>query len=289
MQSQENSINIALIQMTSGQNLDENLRFLIEHIKEAALGGADYIQTPENSLLMELDGKKLAGIVSSTDYDTALSTLFNLAGELGIWLHIGSAAIALPISKTTNPDQKMLANRSFLIGPDYSANSPQDHHYFYDKIHMFDVTLPNGERYHESGNYQAGNKAVVVDCGFAKFGMTICYDLRFPALFRHLAHAGAEIISVPAAFTKTTGEAHWHTLLQARAIETGCFVVASGQTGLHQNGRETFGHSLIVAPWGDILLDAGTEPGVYCQQIDIQKVNAARQIIPSLQHDRNFD
>lgn len=291
-------VTLALIQMTSGKTFEKNFEFLSEHITEAVKQGATYVQTPENSLLMELNPKEVASVTASDAYKDALHQLFLSAATHKIWLHIGSAAIPLDQPETTVGGNFKFANRSYLIGPDHSVSDVDKFLFFYDKLHMFDVTLPNGEHYNESASYQAGEKSVVVDCDFnsthtpkdisTKLGMTICYDLRFPALFRHLAQSGAEIISVPAAFTKTTGEAHWHVLLRARAIETGCFIVAAGQTGKHDNGRETFGHSLIVSPWGDILLDAGNEPGVYSYEIDLRQVEKTRQIVPSLNHSKDF-
>ena len=285
-------LNVALIQMTSGGDLEQNLDFLIKHITLAAQKGAEYIQTPENSLFMELDPKKVAHITQAQEYTQALKELFQCAAAHKVWLHIGSIASPLSEKRTNDKGHALLANRSYLIGPEYSATQDQQGLYFYDKIHMFDVTLPNGEHYQESASYAPGEKALVVECDFndfsTKLGMTICYDLRFPALYRHLALEGAEMISVPAAFTQTTGEAHWHVLLRARAIETGCFILASGQTGLHENGRSTFGHSLIISPWGEVLLDAGREPGVYHKTIDLSEVQRVRQIVPSLNHGKLF-
>lgn len=296
--TETSTLTLALIQMTSGKTLEKNFEFLSEQIDEAVKQGATYIQSPENSLLMELNPKEVARITTSEAYKDALQQLFLKAAAQKIWLHIGSAAAPLTDHQDTGNGKFKFANRSYLIGPDYSPATADTHLFFYDKIHMFDVTLPNGEHYNESASYQAGESSVVAGCNFSnthapqniltKLGMTICYDLRFPALFRHLACSGAEIISVPAAFTKTTGEAHWHILLRARAIETGCFIVAAGQTGKHDNGRETFGHSLVISPWGDILLDAGTEPGVYSCQIDLRQVERTRQIVPSLSHGKDF-
>ncbi len=294
----KSSLKIALIQMTSGKTLEKNFDFLNEQIAKAAKLGASYVQSPENSLLMELNPKEVARVTKSDAYKEALKQLFLSAAHHKIWLHIGSVALPLTDKQNESDGKVKFANRSYLISPEYSPSSDEKHLFFYDKIHMFDVTLPNGERYNESASYKAGERSVLVDCDFncthapiplnAKLGMTICYDLRFPALFRHLAQQGAELISVPAAFTKTTGEAHWHVLLRARAIETGCFIVASGQTGEHDNGRKTFGHSLIVSPWGEVLLDAGVEPGTYTQTIDLTAVERARQIVPSLKHGKNF-
>ena len=197
-----------------------------------------------------------------------------LAKDLGIWLSVGSLAIKVAADK--------VANRSFLMGPDGRI------HARYDKIHMFDVELPNGETYEESRNYRPGGEAVVADTPFGRLGLTICYDLRFPHLYRALAKAGASYLTVPSAFTQVTGEAHWHVLLRARAIETGCFVFAAAQSGTHENGRKTFGHSLIVGPWGEVLADGGTQTGVVTADIDPARVSEARGRIPALQHDRDF-
>ena len=290
-------LNVALIQMTSSGDLEQNFEFLLEHIKHAADKGARYIQTPENSLLMELDPKRVASIAQSKEYAQAINELYKCAAELNIWLHVGSLATLLAEKERDEGEQNekgkaVLANRSYLIGPKSLDNQSQQDLYFYDKIHMFDVKLPNGENYQESAAYKPGEKAVVADCDFqefrAKVGMTICYDLRFPALYRHLALEGAEVISVPAAFTQLTGEAHWHILLRARAIETGCFLIAAAQTGLHDNNRQTYGHSLIIAPWGDVLLDGGGEPGHYLQTIDLSQIQKARQSVPSLKHGKLF-
>jgi len=173
-------------------------------------------------------------------------------------------------------------NRSFLIGPEGNVLAS------YDKIHMFDIELPDGESYRESANYQPGETAVISDLPWGRIGLTICYDVRFPALYRALAESGAYFITVPSAFTRKTGEAHWHALLRARAIETGCFVFAAAQAGLHENKRETYGHSLIIAPWGEILAEGGVEPGVFLAKIDPAKVETARKTVPSLQHGRRF-
>ena len=197
-----------------------------------------------------------------------------LASELKIYLHIGSLALR------ATPERAV--NRSFLIAPtgDILAS--------YDKIHMFDIELDGGESYRESANYQPGETAVISDLPWGRLGLTICYDVRFPALYRALAEAGAAFISVPSAFTVRTGQAHWHTLLRARAIENGCFVFAAAQAGKHESGRETYGHSLIVDPWGEILAEAGTETGVILAKIDPAKVSTVRKTIPSLQHGRRF-
>lgn len=272
----------ALVQMTASKSLDKNLAFLDDTIREAAGNGATYILTPENSLLMDLDGQRVAEVTGSAAYAEALSSLHQLAGEHGVTLHIGATPVLLSALLSRASSGPQLANRSYLIGPDGQLIGQ------YDKIHMFDVSLPGGESYRESATYKPGAEAVVVDGGFAKIGLTICYDLRFPSLYRTLAQAGAEMITVPAAFTQYTGKAHWHVLLRARAIETGCFVFASAQTGAHETGRSTFGHSLIISPWGEVLVDGGTEPGVSYAEIDLTEIGASRRAVPSLTHDRDF-
>ena len=280
-------ITIALVQMTASKSVESNLTFLETHIRKAAEQGAQYVQTPENSLLMDLDGERVRQVVNSDLYHQGLERLFALAKEHQIWLHIGASPVMVDhASAQPEDDQKsvpQLANRSFVVGPDGRVRD------FYDKIHMFDVQLPGGEHYRESTNYLSGERAVVVETDFARLGLSICYDLRFAGLYRQLAQAGAEIIAVPAAFTAYTGKAHWHVLLRARAIETGCFVVASAQTGLHETKRETFGHSLVIAPWGDVVLDSGPQAGVFMTKIDLQQVHEARSQVPSLRHDRPFE
>ena len=273
----DEKLKIGIVQMNSGSDFEANCEKLTQFIKAAAGDGACYVQTPENSLLMELDKTRVEAIADSENYAQALGSIGKLAGELQIYIHLGSAATLLNDGR--NPK---LANRSYLFGPDGNLVS------FYDKIHMFDAELPQGESYRESASYRAGEKAVVTDCGFANVGLTICYDLRFPRLFRSLASAGAEIICVPAAFTRQTGAAHWHILLRARAIETGSFIIASAQTGRHDNGRETFGHSLIVGPWGNVLVDGGTAPSYYCAEIELAEIEAARSAIPALYSDQTF-
>jgi predicted amidohydrolase len=207
--------------------------------------------------------------------NAALDRFRALAAELGIHLHIGSLAIKI--------DDTRVANRSYVIGPE-GAIAAQ-----YDKLHLFDVDLAGGESYRESHHARAGGKAVLVDLPFGRLGLSICYDLRFPQLYRALAAAGAEFIAVPAAFTRQTGEAHWHVLIRARAIETGAFMLAASQGGLHENGRSTFGHSLIVAPWGELLAEGGEEPGVIFADIDPAASDEARARIPALKHDRDFE
>ena len=274
-------LRVGLIQMTASKSLDDNLDFLLARIDEAIEGGAAYILSPENSLIMNLDAKEVANVAGSAAYKDALTALDELARKQDIWLHIGASPIVLE-TKAGGHEAPSLANRSLLFAPPGRTGGT------YDKIHMFDVALPGGESYRESKNYQPGEQAVVIDCGFAKLGMTICYDLRFPVLYRQLAQAGAEMISAPAAFTQITGEAHWHILLRSRAIETGCFVVAAAQTGLNETGRKTYWHSLVVSPWGEVLLDAGEDVGVFFAELDFCEVGDVRTRIPSLDHDRHF-
>ncbi len=265
----------ALIQMRSGRDVAKNLADAADLVREAAEKGAQYVQTPEITTLMELDRKRLFEAIRVEEGNPAVSIFSALAKELGIWLHIGSMAVLLKNEK--------IANRSFLLGPD------GDVHARFDKIHMFDVELPGGETYRESRNYQAGDTAVLAALPWGTLGMTVCYDLRFPHLYRALAKGGADFLAIPSAFTRKTGEAHWHVLLRARAIENGCFVLAAAQAGKHESGRETFGHSLIVSPWGDIIAEGdGAQPGVVVADIDPRAVLEARQRIPSLQHDRPY-
>jgi len=264
----------ALVQMRTGLLPEPSLEQGTKLIRQAAEAGADYVQTPEVSNLMQLNRKALFEHLATEEDDKSLKAYRALAAELKIHLHIGSLALRCSPEKAVN--------RSFLIGPDGSLLAS------YDKIHMFDIDLPDGESYRESANYQPGETAVISDLPWGRIGLTICYDVRFPALYRALGEGGASFISVPSAFTRKTGEAHWHVLLRARAIETGCFILAAAQAGLHENKRETFGHSLIVDPWGEVIADGGVEPGVVLAKINPAKVETARKAIPSLQHGRRF-
>jgi len=264
----------ALVQLRTGLLPQDNLVEATRLIRDAATAGADYIQTPEVTNVMQENRKALFDLLAYEADDLSLKAYRDLARELNVHLHIGSLAL-----KAT-PDRAV--NRSFLIAPSGEILAS------YDKIHMFDIDLPNGETYRESANYQPGETAVIADLPWGRIGLTICYDLRFPALYRALAEAGAAFITVPAAFTQKTGEAHWHPLLRARAIENGCYILAAAQGGLHQNKRETFGHSLIVNPWGEIIAEGGQEPGFVIAKIDPAKVASVRGSIPSLQHGRRF-
>ncbi|MEA2951951.1 MAG: deaminated glutathione amidase [Alphaproteobacteria bacterium] len=264
-----------LIQMRSGVTPQANLDAAVKLIGEAKDAGADYVQTPEMTNIMELKHDRLFAAIVAEESDVCLSTFRELARALAIHLHIGSLAIK------TSPDHA--ANRSFLIDPKGEIVAR------YDKIHMFDVDLVGGESYRESRNYRAGDFGIVANLPWGRLGMSVCYDLRFPALYRAMAEAGASYLAVPSAFTRQTGEAHWHILLRARAIENGSFVFAAAQGGKHENGRETFGHSLIVDPWGCILAEGGTEPGIVLAKIDPTEISTARGRIPSLQHGRRFE
>lgn len=264
----------ALIQLNTGDSIPEATGVAEALIREAAVAGADFISTPETTHLMEMNRKSVLEKVFEQKDDPGLQKFQALASELRVWLHIGSL-----ITKVAGD---RLANRSFMIGPDGGIAAS------YDKVHLFDVDLGGGETYRESALYDGGGEGVMVKTPIGAFGMSICYDLRFPYLYRALAHAGANVILVPAAFTRPTGEAHWHTLLRARAIETGCFVLAAAQTGKHATGRSTYGHSLVIDPWGEVLADAGEAVGVTLVNLDLEKVAAARQKIPSLQHGRQI-
>ena len=265
----------ALIQMRSGLTPGANSDDAVRMIGEAKSAGADYVLTPEMTNILAARREQLFSVVVEEEADASLATLREVARKLGIYVHIGSLAIKI------SPDRA--ANRSFLIGPkgDILAR--------YDKIHMFDVDLAGGESYRESRNYRPGELAVLADLPWGRLGLTVCYDLRFPALYRALAEAGATMLAIPSAFTKQTGEAHWHILMRARAIENGSFVFAAAQGGKHENGRDTYGHSLIVDPWGRIIAEGGTEPGVIMAEINPAEVASARARIPSLQHGRRFE
>ncbi|MGE5260242.1 MAG: carbon-nitrogen hydrolase family protein [Actinomycetota bacterium] len=273
--SGERRFRAGLVQLCSGRSVKPNLDKAEALIRRAARGGAIYVQTPENTGLMELKPELVLDAAETEERNAPLAHLRALARELGIFLHIGSLAIKL--------DQARVANRSYVIDPEGQVAAR------YDKLHMFDVDLPGGESYRESQYFRPGDKAVVVDLPFGRLGLSVCYDLRFPALYRALASAGAEFIAVPSAFTKQTGEAHWRVLIRARAIETGTFVLAASQGGLHENGRATFGHSLIVSPWGEVLAESGEEPGVIFADIDLAASDEARARIPVLKHGRNFE
>jgi predicted amidohydrolase len=263
-----------LVQMRSGLDPGINLAAALAAIEEAKRAGADYVLTPEMTNIIA-KRERLIATIADEELDPTLAALRDAARKLSIYVHIGSLAVKAA------PDKA--ANRSFLIDRAGEVIAR------YDKIHMFDVDLANGESYRESRTYRPGELAVVADLPWGRLGVTVCYDLRFPALYRALAEVGASFFSIPSAFTVQTGEAHWHVLLRARAIENGCFVFAAAQGGTHESGRETYGHSLVVDPWGQILAEGGTEPGVILADIDPAQVAAARARIPSLHHGRRFE
>jgi predicted amidohydrolase len=270
-----------LVQLTVGDDPGQNLPETLRLVREAAAGGAELVLTPECTNALSSDRAHQRSVLEPEATDQTLAALRAAAAEHGIWLLIGSLGL-----KTDDPDGRF-ANRSFLIAPDGSIMAR------YDKIHMFDVDVSPTEVYRESSGYRPGGQAVLARTPLGLLGLTVCYDLRFSHLHRRLAQAGAQILTVPAAFNHITGAAHWEVLLRARAIETGCFVLAPAQTGFHPEtvgkGRRTHGHSLAVAPWGEILADAGTEPGVTFVEIDLAEVDRARARIPSLAHDRPFE
>ena len=270
----------ALVQLCSGDDPDANLPVTERLIREAATGGATLVATPEVTNMVSASRARQDAQLRLEQDDETLARLRAVAAELGIWLVIGSLAL-----KTGDADGRF-ANRSFLIGPDGAVVAR------YDKIHMFDVALAGGETYRESAGFRPGDRAVVATAGPARIGLSVCYDMRFPRLYRDLAQAGAQILTIPAAFTVPTGRAHWHTLLRARAIETGCFVLAPAQSGAHPAAegkpRRTFGHSLAVAPWGEVLADAGDDIGVTLVDLDLAEVARARAMVPSLDHDRPY-
>jgi len=267
-------VRVGLLQLRSSDNPAQNLVRTTDLIRDAVSDGAEFILTPEVTNCVSFDRKHQADILCDEAADPTLAGLREAAKTRGIWLLIGSLAL-----KSGDSDGRFV-NRSFLIGPDGGIRAR------YDKIHMFDVTVSETETYRESSGYRAGEAAVVADTGFARIGMTICYDVRFPYLYRHLAQEGASILTVPSAFSPVTGAAHWETLLRARAIETGSFVLAPAQSGTHDvtsgRARKTWGHSLVVGPWGDVHLDAGTDEGAYVVEIDLKDVVRARRRISSL-------
>lgn len=264
----------ACIQMTARMEPRENIEMLRELIGRACDDGADFVGTPECSSFMALGRKNTFARAQAEAENEVLAAMRMLAKERARWLLIGSIFVKL--------SEDAVANRCYLLDPDGNVAAS------YDKIHMFDVDLEGGESYRESNVFAPGDAAVALDTPFARLGLSICYDVRFPALYRALAKSGAEVFAVPAAFTRKTGTAHWHVLLRARAIETGSWVLAPAQCGDHEDGRETFGHALIVDPWGNVVADAGTEPGVIMAEIDTARVAKARGMIPSLHNDRPF-
>jgi len=268
------SFKAACVQLRSTGDVAQNIRDTSALVREAAGQGARFIATPENTNIMAQDNRAKLAATFDEPNDPSLPAFSALAKDLKIWLLIGSLHIKVSDTRT--------ANRSFLLAPDGTVQAR------YDKIHLFDVTVAQGESYRESSQVEGGQTCVLADTELGPVGMTICYDLRFPQLYRRLAQAGAFAFTIPSSFTVPTGQAHWHVLMRARAIETGAFVIAPAQGGLHDNGRKTYGHSMIVGPWGDVLAEAGSDPGVIVAEIDPALSAAARAKVPSLQHDRDF-
>ncbi|GAB4521839.1 MAG: carbon-nitrogen hydrolase family protein [Roseibium sp.] len=269
------SFTAACVQLRSGKTLVDNVEAAEALVREAARDGARYIQTPEMSNVLVRSREELFERISEAGTDPFLAMARRLAAELNVYLHLGSLAVLAGGGK--------VANRAFLVASDGSVAAT------YDKIHMFDVDLPNGESWRESATYEPGTRSVIADLPFARVGMAVCYDIRFPAIFRMQARQGAEVLTGPAAFTRQTGEAHWHVLQRARAIENGAFVISAAQGGTHEDGRETYGHSLIVDPWGKVLAEIdGDEPGHVLAEIDTEKVAQARGRIPAIANEREF-
>lgn len=266
---------MACVQMTSGRNPADNLPLIETRLRKAAAAGAQLIALPETCVFMERGQKAMQARLTAQEDNADLKQLAALTAELGVYVLIGSMVLAAE-------DGDKAVNRSLLLTPDGRVAA------HYDKVHMFDVTLESGEHHSESASYQAGDTLCMADIGVAKLGLSICYDVRFAGLYRRLAEAGADIISVPSAFTRPTGAAHWHVLLRARAIETGCFIIAPAQIGAHENGRETYGHSLIIDPWGGILAEAQDTDEIIYATLDMTLVGKARAQIPALQHGRAY-
>jgi predicted amidohydrolase len=265
---------VACVQMNSGREIAPNIETARTLVRRARDMGADFITTPENVTLLDRSRKQLLQKARPESDHPAIPAFRDMARETGAWLLAGSLTIKLNDEQT--------ANRSYLFDPSGNAVAQ------YDKIHMFDVDLKGGDSYRESATFRPGGEAVLAPTPWGLLGMTVCYDVRFAYLYRALAHAGASFLSVPAAFTEFTGRAHWHVLLRARAIETGCFVIAPAQSGLHEDGRRTFGHSLVIAPWGEVLADGGEGVGVVTAVIDTTRIEEARGMVPALTHDKTF-
>ena len=268
------ALKVAALQITSGPSTADNLAMLTPLIAEAAAAGAQFIALPENCVRMVQGRSAQLAEAYTPENHPAIRAFAALAKQHKVWILAGSIAVLV--------EPERFANRCYLFAPTGAVAAT------YDKIHLFDVQLANGETYRESALFTAGDKAVVVETDFGKLGLTICYDIRFPHLYRALAKAGAAIITVPAAFTVPTGQAHWESLLRARAIETGAFIIAPAQCGTHDAKRKTYGHAMIISPWGEVLAMAGAEPTILYASLDLAKVQEARQMIPSLQHDRPF-
>lgn len=267
-------VKIGIVQMRSSRDMAQNLVDATALVREAAAKGATYVLTPEVSNIFEPDKDRLKAVAMRQDVDIFVKGFSALAKELGIYLHAGSLAL--------DAGQEKLANRSLLFGPDGKLMAA------YDKIHLFDIDLPNGDTYRESATYNPGEAAVTAQLPDFKLGFAICYDMRFPRLANALANAGCNVLAYPAAFTVPTGQAHWHVLLRARAIETGSFVISAAQGGVHDSGRATYGHSIVISPWGEVLAELGDEPGVLMVDVDMAQSVDVRARIPALKHARDF-
>jgi predicted amidohydrolase len=267
-------LRVACLQLNSGSDLPANVATVRALAREAAGNGAQFVLTPEYAFMLDGRGRVMRDGALPDDGGEVLAEMRELARELQVWLLLGSL--------TVRTEEERIANRSVLVAADGAIIAS------YDKIHMFDVTLPDGKVIRESSAYLPGDRAVIADTPWGKLGLTVCYDLRFPALFRALARAGAAFISVPSSFQRQTGKAHWHPLLRARAIENECFIFAPAMCGDHPGDRQTYGHSLIIDPWGEILADGGEAPGIVFGEIDLARVAKVRRMIPSLEHDREF-
>jgi predicted amidohydrolase len=263
----------ALLQMRSGRQIGPNIDSVAKAMRDAKAAGAVYFQTPEMTTIIERDRAALLAAIGDDRTNPELDALRTIARENGLYLHVGSMAVRIG---------DKAANRAFVIDPGGDVVAQ------YDKIHLFDVDLAGGESWRESNSYQGGTEAVVANLPFARVGLAICYDVRFPQLFRAYGDAGVEVLTIPAAFTRQTGEAHWHVLQRARAIENGAFVLSAAQAGLHEDGRETYGHTIAIDPWGRVMTDAGSEPGLAYVDIDTAQVHAARAKIPNLKNARPF-
>jgi predicted amidohydrolase len=267
-------LRVACLQLNSGSDLTANVANVRAMARQAAAGGAKFVLTPEYALMLDGRGRVMREGALPADGGAALGEMRELARDLGVWLLLGSL--------TVRTEEERIANRSVLVAADGAIVAS------YDKIHMFDVTLPDGKVIRESSAYRPGDRAVVADTPWGRLGLTVCYDLRFPGLYRALAQAGAQFISVPSSFQRQTGKAHWHALLRARAIENECYVIAPAMCGDHPGDRQTYGHSLIVDPWGEIIADGGDAPGIVHGEIDLTRVAKVRKMIPALEHDRDF-
>ncbi len=265
---------VALLQMQTGNDLAANLESVKNMAREAARGGAQFVLTPEYALMMDGSGRVMRERALEPDGSPALPELQALARELSVWLLVGSL--------TLKTGDERIANRSYLLKPDGSIQAS------YDKIHMFDVTLPDGKVIRESSVYRPGKRAVLAPTPWGPVGLTVCYDLRFPHLYRALAKAGASYLTIPSSFQRATGKVHWHTLIKARAIENACFVFAPAMCGEHPGNRTTYGHSLVVDPWGEVLADGGEAPGIVYADIDPARIERVRGMLPCLEHDRAF-